>query len=196
MPEPGRRGARAPALAALLLALWAGPAAALGAGESLPPLSVESPGEILLEGDGTRFAPWSSERLRGTVQVVQYLAARPASREANKPFTDRLEASGIPLSHYHVTTIVNLDEAVFGTGGFVMSELEKNKRRYHLSTIVADGKGSGRGAWGLAPKSSAVIVLDAGGRVRFFREGTLTPEEIEQALALVREGAPAAPAAR
>jgi len=179
---------------AALICLLALPAVALQPGEALPPLAIERLGEIRLEGDEARYAPWRSDALDRRIQVLQYLAARHAARALNKPFTDRLERSGIPLNRYHVTTIVNLDDALFGTRGLVVSELEKNKRRYHLSTIVADEAGDGREAWRLTKGSSAIIILDETGRVRFFRDGALSAAEIEQALDLVRSGsdAPAA----
>lgn len=176
-------------LIALLLCLPAWGALALSAGDTLPPLRVEKLGELQVEGEEIRYTPWDSGVLRGKVQVVQYMAARPGSRDLNKPFTDRLRDSGIPIEHYHVTTIVNLDDAMFGSRGIVVSELEKNKKRYFRSSIVADEAGLGLGIWRLAPKSSAIIVLDAEGRVAFFRDGAMSAEEIEQALALVREGA-------
>lgn len=170
----------------LLLFLQASGAAALSPGESLPPLRIETPGELRIEGDRIAFAPWDTGVLSGKLQIVQYLAARKSSQDLNRPFTDRLKASGIPLERYHLTTIVNLDDALFGTRGFVMSELEDNKRRYFRSTIVADEAGAGRTAWGLAEKSSAVLVLDGSGRLLFVREGPMTEEEIERVLALVR----------
>jgi YtfJ family uncharacterized protein len=173
----------------LLVCLPAWGAAAIGTGDVLPPLRVEKLGELHVDGEEVRYAPWDSGALQGMVQVVQYMAARPGSRDLNKPFTDRLKDSGIPIEHYHVTTIVNLDDALFGSRGIVVSELEKNKKRYYRSSIVADEAGLGLEAWRLAPKSSAIIILDAGGRVAFFREGAMSAQEIEQALALVRAGA-------
>lgn len=163
---------------------------ALEPGKPLPPLRVESMGEILLEGERMRYAAWNSAGLQGApVQVIQYMAARLSSKSMNQPFTDRLKASGFPPDSYHVTTIVNLDDALFGTRKFVLSELEANKRRYYLSSIVADEHGLGLAAWQLAPKSSAIIILGSDGHVRFFRDGPMSEAEIEAALQLV---APAA----
>jgi hypothetical protein len=176
---------------ALLLALLlhALGAAALSPGDTLPPVRIDSPGELRLEGERIAFAPWDTAALAGRLHIVQYLAARKSSQDLIQPFNDRLKASGIPLERYHLTTIVNLDDAMFGTRGFVMSELEDNKRRYFRSTIVADDAGAGRTAWGLAEKSSAVLVLDPGGRVLFFREGAMSEDEIERILSLLRDGA-------
>jgi len=179
------------ALAFGALVLAALPALALDPGQSLPALRVEKLGELQVEGDELQYTAWDSARLSGKIHVLQYLAARPAARNLSKPFTDRLEKSGIPLAHYHVTTIVNLDDAMFGTRGFVLSELERNKRRYHLSTIVADESGAGRLAWGLQGGSSAVIILGPDARVLFFREGAMSEGDIEQALEIVRSGSDA-----
>lgn len=173
----------------LVLCLCALRALALAPGEPLPPLRIDSPGELRLDGDRIEYAPWDSTRLGDKLQIVQYLAARASARDINRPFTDRLERSGIPLERYHLTTIVNLDDALFGTRTFVMSELESNKRRYFRSSIVADDAGAGRAAWGLAAKSSAVLLVDGNGRVLFFREGAMSETEIEQVLALVSGGA-------
>ena len=118
--------------------------------------------------------------------MLQYLAARLSAKSLNEPFTDRLRDSGIPIERYHVTTIVNLDDALIGTRGMVLSELENNKKRYFRSSIVADAHGLGLEAWQLRPKSSAIIVLGPDGRVKFFRDGAMTPAEIDHVLQMVR----------
>lgn len=159
---------------------------ALDPGALLPELRVEELGELHLEGEEVRYAPWHSGKSSGTVQVVQYIAARPSAKPLNEPFTDRLRDSGIPIERYHVTTIVNLDDALFGTRAMVLSELEKNKKRYFRSSIVADAHGLGLKTWRLQPKSSAIIVVGPDGRVKFFRDGAMTPAEIDHVLQMVR----------
>jgi len=173
-------------LAGLVLA-FAAHARALEPGAPLPPLRVEELGELQLAGEEIRYAPWHSGAVTGTVQVVQYMAARLSAKSLNEPFTDRLRDSGIPYERYHVTTIVNLDDALIGTRGMVLAELAKNKKRYWRSSIVADSRGLGLKAWRLASGSSAIIVLGPDGRVAFFRDGPMTPAEVEHALGLVRE---------
>jgi len=176
-------------LARVLLAalMFAAPLAqALQTGEPLPTLAVEKMGEIRIEDGETRFSPWQSAGLADRIHIVQYLAARMSARKMSKPFTDRLEKSGIPYARYHITTVVNLDDALFGTRGMVLSELEKNKRKYALSTIVADESGRGRELWALAESSSAVIILDPAGRVLYFHEGAMREDDIERAIAVVR----------
>ena len=176
-------------LVLVLLALVAMRAAALAPGKPLPRVHIAAAGELQFVGDQLNLVPWDSSSLAGKLQVVQYLAARRSARDINRPFTDRLERSGISLDRYHLTTIVNLDDAMFGTRSLVMAELESNKRRYFRSTIVADTEGAGRAAWGLAARSSAILVVDAAGCVLFFRDGALAAEEIERVIELVRGGA-------
>jgi uncharacterized protein len=161
---------------------------ALDPGEPLPELRVEEFGELHLAGEEARYTPWQSSAVAGAMQVVQYMAARLSVKSLNEPFTDRLRDSGIPLERYHVTTIVNLDDALFGTRSMVLSELEKNKKRYFRSSIVADAHGLGLKAWQLQPSSSAIIVLGPDGRVKFFRDGAMTPAEIDHVLQMVRCG--------
>jgi len=173
----------------IFLWLLAVPAWALELGEELPLLRIDDLGELRLEGEGRSFSPWDSAGMRDQVQVLQYLAARISVRDLNKPFTDRLRDSGISLDRYHVTTIVNLDDALFGTRGFALNELEKTKRRYYRSTVVADSRGEGLLAWELAPRTSAIIILDTTGRIRFLHEGAMSARQIDDALALVRAGA-------
>jgi len=163
-------------------------ALAVSIGEPLPDLQIDKKGELVLKGkDEVDFQPWSSKALdtKGAVQIVQYMAARPSSEKQIRPFTDKLEETAYPVELHHVTTVVNLDDVTFGMSGFALSELEKNKRVYPMSTLVGDWDGLGLKKWDLKPKSSALIILDAQGKVLFMKDGKLNPQEIDQALALI-----------
>jgi uncharacterized protein len=173
----------------LVLLMFVRPLQAFEPGMELPVIEVGKPGELHLEQDSIRFAPWRSAAVQSKVHVIQYMAARLSAKSINEPFTDRLKDSGIPLEHYHMTTVVNLDDAMMGTRGMVLAELEQNKKRFYRSSIVADADGVGLAAWGLRPRSSAIIILGADGRVQFFRDGALSATEIEQAMQLVQAAA-------
>ena len=177
------------ALLIALLCVLALPVRALEVGQPLPGLQIDSLGEMQIGSDDKlHFSAWDSGHLGGKTQVLLYMAARLSSKGMSEPFTDRLEAAGIPLERYHVTSVVNLDDALFGTRGFVLSELESKKRRYFRSSIVADDRGLGQKAWGLARKSSAIIILGVNREVLFFHEGAVSPAQIEAALQLIRDG--------
>lgn len=172
-------------LTALILPLSA---QALSEGDPLPNLIVENKGELVLDEKGELdFVPWSSADLdtAGQVQIIQYMAARPSSEKQIRPFTDRLEAVAYAPDLHDVITIVNLDDVTFGMSGWALSELEKNKREYAETTMVADWDGKGLKLWNLEPKSSALFILGADGKILFAKDGKLNQQEIEQAIELI-----------
>ena len=50
-----------------------------------------------------------------------------------------------------------------------------------------DKKGAIRNAWGLAPESSAVIILNKAGKVVFFKDGQLSKAEIDQVIQVIKK---------
>jgi len=174
----------------VLVALWALAVPARGAdiavGTPLPAVSIDDKGELLIDGDKVRFQPWSTDSLLGKPVYLQYVAARQSASELNQPFSDAVAAAAIPPGQIHVAAVINVADALWGTGGLVAGELKKNKAEHPHSMIVHDADGRGRAAWGLAEKSSAVIILDATGTVLFARDGALSADDIVQALTLLR----------
>lgn len=176
-----------PRLRLLFLLIICNPALAssIDVGLPLPDLAISDRGELILEQDEFSYAPWQSPGAHGKVHVLQYLAGTLKARSQSKPFTDRLEES-LPIAGYHVTTIINLDDALWGTRGFVVNEVEESKRKYPASTIVLDESGTGLGAWQLMPKGATIVVLDADGAVLYFKQGGMSEQEIESTLNLIR----------
>jgi len=163
------------------------PAAAntLLSGQPLPPLAIAERGELLLEADEFSFSPWQTPQATGKVQVLQYLAARTSARDQSKPFTDRLEDE-VPYGNYHMTTIINLDDAIWGTSGFVLGELKSSKRKYPLSTIVLDEEGLGLRTWQLQDGGANILIIDPQGRLSYVKHGVMSEQEIETALELIK----------
>ena len=155
--------------------------------QPLPPVSVSDRGELVLEQEQLQARLWGVGSLPGKVRVIQHIAGRGSAKELNAPLIEAIKAAGLPRDRYQTVTIINLDDAAFGTAPFVRSSAESSKQEYPWSSIVLDGKGKVAQEWQLAPKSSAIIVLDQQGLVRFVREGALRPQEVEQVLALVRQ---------
>lgn len=155
----------------------------IGLGQPLPQLAIDDRGELVLDNDEFSFQPWELPAAIGKFHVVQYMAGTKGASELNKPFTDRLKE--IAVGSYKVTTVINLDEAMWGTSGFVISELKKNKRRYPRSHMVVDADGIGRELWKFESKSSAIVIVDAAGSVRYLKDGAMSEPEIEQALKLI-----------
>ena len=151
----------------------------------LPALTIADRGELLMEKGDFSFRPWSTEHNPGKVHIVQYFGATKSDSELFKPFTDLLQDS-LGVGKYHVTTIVNLDAAVWGTSSFVISELKSNKRKYPLSTIVLDQEGSGIGRWKLGEEGAGLAIIDQEGVVRYFTKTPMTDAEMDASLDLVK----------
>ena len=161
-------------------------------GKPAPALKIADKGELLLEQDEFSFRPWMSTTVSGKVHIIQYMAATMGASKLNEPFTDRLQLD-IPDGNYHVTNVINLDDALWGTTGFVIKEVKSNKRKYPDSTMVLDKDGAGVKTWGLQEDSSAIIIIGVEGQVQMVREGAMTAEEIEAAISLVRRESTAVP---
>lgn len=153
-------------LAGLLMISLATTSHAATVGKPLPPLAISQPGEIIIQGDEIGYQPWDSLKKVEKVHVVQYVPATMSDSKMYSPFTDYLQAN-YDHSRFHVTTVIDLDAALWGTSGLVSSEVEKNKRKYPLSTLVLDKTGSGIDTWSLGKDGSGLFIVDETGIVKF-----------------------------
>ncbi len=151
----------------------------------LPPLRIDERGELLLEGDEFSYRPWNSADHPGKVHVIQMINGTMSDSKLFEPFTDRLQEE-LESGSYHVTTVINLDAALWGTSGFVISELKKNKRKYPLATMVVDDEGIGARQWQLGDNGAGLFVVDRAGVVRFLALDALGEDELRSAVELVR----------
>jgi YtfJ family uncharacterized protein len=176
-------------LLTLFITLLASHAALSGppaVGSTLPPLNIEDRGELNFHNDDFSFSPWSSSSLREGVHVVQYFGANMGDSEKFKPFTNTLEQTFGPQV-VAVTTVLNMDAALWGTGGFVLSEVKKSKKQYPGATIVIDEDGLGVQNWGLGKVGSALMIIDGEGTLRYINQNALNAAELKTALALLQK---------
>lgn len=152
---------------------------------SLPPVTIEDKGELLIEGDDFSYTSWNSELNPGKVHVLQYFAGTMGDSKTFEPFTDLLQEE---LDHrsYHVTTIVNLDASLWGTTGFVISEVKASKKKFPGATMVLDAEGTGAATWDLGKKGAVLAILDKEGVVRYLTREPMSEEELSASLELVR----------
>lgn len=156
-------------------------------GDRLTDLSITDKGELVLSGGDVEYKPWSYPQQPGKVHVLQYMAATQAASKINKPFRKKM-TTGLPQGgEFLSTTILNLDEAMWGTSGMVVSELKSSKLEFPHAIMVVDEKGVGLTQWQLEKKNSAVIVIDSDGVVRYFKQGAMSEAEIDSTLALINE---------
>jgi len=166
-------------------------AAALAAPPSLnrplPAVSIADRGEIVLKNEEYSYSPWRYQNRNGEVHILQYFAGTQSASETFKPLTDQLKVK-FPDGGYHVTTVINLDAAMWGTGGIVTSKAKSSKAEYPLSTMVLDEDGEGEKSWQLGKKGALLAVMDKSGNVIYFSQVPLSEHELAATLVLI-EGA-------
>jgi hypothetical protein len=167
------------------------PEVAVQQGGLLVPDTKVVKGRMVLASKAVGRRPWTLAETEGRVRTVYHLAARMGIDELNKPFIDALIAANLPEHSpdgaYKTITVLNLDDALWGTTGLGRSRLEDSQRDFPHALHVLDEKGVARAAWGLKAKSTAVIVLDRDGTVLFAKEGRLSADEIARAVGIIKE---------
>jgi YtfJ family uncharacterized protein len=153
----------------------------------LPPLSIEDKGELVLEDKEVGFRPWQYQEVLGEVHILQYFAGTQSASDSFKPLTDLLSTT-FPEGGYHVTTVINLDAAMWGTAGMVASKAKSSKKEFPLSTLVLDEDGVGQKAWELAKKGALLVVMDKSGSVIHLGHATMSESDVATTLAVI-EGA-------
>lgn len=170
-------------------------------GEKLPPVVIEDQGQMVFdydivddvmvfrEGAKIGYETFDTSAMDGKVKTIYHLAARTGSDEINQPYIDALIAAKVPEhmpdSPYKTTTILNTNDALWGTKGIAVGRLETSQEGAPYAFHVVDSKGLALEAWGLETKSSAVILVDADNTVLFFKDGKLSDADIEELLQLI-----------
>ncbi|HAU5430669.1 YtfJ family protein [Cronobacter malonaticus] len=155
-------------------------------GERVAPVGVAERGELTLNQGEVDYRDWNSARLSGKVSLVLHVAGRLSAKDLNKGISDAIAAARLPADKFQATTIINTDDAIPGSAIFVRRSLESTKKEYPSSVFVLDGTGAVQRAWRLQPGGSAVVVLDKEGRIRFAKDGALTPDEVREVMTLLR----------
>ncbi len=160
-------------------------------GELLPVVDVEQTaqsGEIqLTENNRVFYTPWSSTQLTNKVNIIVHIAGKIEAKNLNKALINAIIDAKFPTDKYQTSVIVNYADITPGTGFFVIAQAQNNKLQFPQASIVLDGNGSVQQAWDLNLGSSAVIILQPTGEVAFFKDGQLTPEEIQQAVLTIED---------
>ena len=166
------------------------PAAQIKLSQPLPKVTLNELGKLNLEGEQISYVPRNSRELRGKVFTIYHLAGTRSAASLNDAFIDRLleeQFDLLPGNPHQTFNIINLDDAMFGTSGIVQRTVEDRKRKYIVPGFALDKEGVIRKAWGLAPESSAVIILNKAGKVVFFKDGQLSQAEIDQAIQVIKK---------
>lgn len=160
-------------------------------GIMVPEYEIQDNKMVFVKDGGIEYKPWSSHELKGRVATIYHLAARNGIEDINKQYIDALIKAKLPeklpQSKYKTTTILNTNDALWGTAGIAAGKFEKSQKKYAYAFHVSDKEGVAQRIWGLEKKNSAVIVLDKEGNILFFKEGKLSNEEIDKAVSLIKK---------
>lgn len=159
----------------------------INVGQPIPSATIADKGEILINNGDIAYQNWSTDQLNGKVRVIQAIAGRSAAKEMNAEMMAAITAAKFPSDSYQTTTIINQDDAIWGTGSFVKSSAEDSKRDFSWSSMVLDANGTVQKTWELQPESSAIIVLDKNSTVLFAKEGKLGNNDVEQVISIVKQ---------
>ena len=103
------------------------------------------------------------------------------------PLKERLNQANYEPGSFQSISIINLDDAMWGTSGLVSSELGKNKREHPEAVLVADEEGHGLAAWQLEQGTVAFILVDYEGKIRYLKQGKLSADDINTIIAMLDE---------
>ncbi|BCZ19826.1 hypothetical protein NHP190012_14680 [Helicobacter sp. NHP19-012] len=148
---------------------------------------MQDKGEIILHGNSIDYKVWDSKNLVGKVRILQHMAGRKSVKAENQPLMDKIVIAHFDENKYQTTNIVNIDDAIMGTGLFAKGETKKAKKQHPNSQVVMDNDGVVQKAWDLKKQESLIVVLDKAGKVRFVHEGKLTNAQIQQVLNLAKK---------
>lgn len=111
----------------------------LTVGSPVPAVGVEKHGEIVLQDNNINYQKWRSADLLGKVRVIQAIAGRSSSKEMNAPLMAAITAAKFPAESYQTTTIINQDDAIWGTSSFVKSSAQDSKKSFlgHLWCLMS-----------------------------------------------------------
>ncbi len=150
------------------------------ANQRLLPVGIADKGELILDNNEVSYKNWNTAQLPGKVRVVQHIAGRSSAKEQNAPLIEAIKAANLPHEQYQTTTIINVDDAIIGSGIFVKNSIEESKKQFPWSQFIVDDQGVTAKAWQLIPAGSAIVVLDKEGRIQFAKDGALTQQEVQQ----------------
>lgn len=156
-------------------------------GQPVTPVMISEKGELILKDGDFNYRRWDSAELAGKVRVMQYIAGRKSAKKKNSLLINAVKDAHFPEDRFQPTTIVNTDDAIPGSGFFVRGKIEKNKKNYPWAQFIVDSDGLARKAWQLKEESSTIVVLDSLGRVRWAKDGALTPGEVAHVITLVHQ---------
>ena len=133
------------------------------------------------------YSPFNSSKdfKKEKVTVVMTVDATLQADSDSLPWAHALESESFSSDDINVISIINKDEALWGTKGFVTAKVEEKQRRYPAAVFVLDEKGKAKSTWKLK-ESVGVIVLDKAGKIVKLNDGALKGEQINEFISAIK----------
>lgn len=147
-------------------------------GQALPLIDLS--GDLGGRVDGS---PWSSNELRGKVQLVFYVD--PDEKRMNEPLEQALKKEDFPKDKLQSTAVINMD-ATWLPNGAIAFELGRKQKEFSHVVYVKDLKKSLVKLWGIGDDTYDVLVLDQEGKVLFYKAGKISEAESAKLIELIR----------
>ncbi|SJL83653.1 YtfJ family protein [Vibrio palustris] len=147
-------------------------------GDEIPSVSVQHLGEIHLQQKQVVFSPWSSRALLGKVRIIQLVPGKADARTLNQHLIHAISRAEFDTTQYQTTTIINANDAFWGTEMFVKSSAMALKKQYSWMMVIFDENGQVAQRWHLTHHEQSTLVVDRKGKIKFIKRGRLDDHTI------------------
>tara|TARA_R110000772_G_scaffold226474_1_gene337118 strand:+ start:522 stop:1085 length:564 start_codon:yes stop_codon:yes gene_type:complete len=156
-------------------------ATGLDVGEQLPELLIPDRGQMVLLGKNIEYVPWrSTEIVSDKPAIFYYMPANIRSEGAFNVLHEELAKRGLSSSqNFESVTIVNIEQAVWGTSRLAYAAIENNKQENPSDIIVVDERGDAMTRWDLDLSEVALIIVDGRGRLSYLHKGRPLQTDVE-----------------
>lgn len=155
-------------------------------GQPVPPVYIADKGEMVIEHDEVNYQRWNSQTLTGKVRLLIHVAGRLSAKEQSAGLIEAIQQANLPRQGFQTTTIVNTDDALPGSGLFVVRSIASSKKAAPWQQFIIDNSGVTAHSWQLKPGNAAVAVIDRQGKVHFAKDGALSAEDVAVIISQLR----------
>lgn len=142
-------------------------------GQPLAAVTIDRGGEIIVGVQGVQVRPWHTATLTGQVQLIIHVAGRLTAKHQLGDLIAQLSRTPFTPQAVHFITLVNTNDALFGSAPFVERSIISSKKDSPNDSFIIDRSGIAAHRWQLQPESAAIIILDRQEKVVFFHQGQL-----------------------
>ena len=145
--------------------------------------------QLNIDGRRVSYANADFEDLKGKVVAFYYIAAQQGTDKLQASLVGAIDAEQFSTDDFINVTVLNTDDAMFGTAGLAKSTFEGRSKAHGTDDRIfwLDSKSIIRDAWDLDSKSAAHIILDKDNNVLAVYEGKIGDDEVAEAVEIIAD---------